>query len=221
MSRFERVVKYIIDFFFPTTCIVCGKGEKIICENCFSDIPKSPKDKINILSVYEYRNKIVNELLWKLKYQHSGDVAQVFAKSVSLELKNWLKDLEENFQNGLQIIFIPAPLNKNDRRIHNHAELLGREIAKYFPGSQVISDLLEKNSEKKQAHTKNKHERMGNIENTIYISKKSSQKLFEKKLIIIVDDVTTTGSTICNIRDVLANYLTIPEDHILAVTIAH
>ncbi len=174
-------------------------------------------------------------------------MADFFAKSVAQELEKWLIDFQENFQNGLQIILIPAPLNKFDKRIHNHAELLARSISKHFPNSQVISNLLEKNSPIKQAHTKNKHERMGNIENTIAISQKlprlfysisvlsplrgDSQSLkntcetlkreIQNKLIIIVDDVTTTGSTICNIRNVLANFLEIPEGHILAVTIAH
>ena len=198
--------------------MVCNTGSRIICENCFDKIPINSKDKLNILSVYEYKNKIVNKLLWKLKYHHANDVAEIFSKKISKEIKTWLKDFPEN----LEIIFIPAPLNKNDKRLNNHAETLAKTISKNFPNSKVIANLLIKNSKKKQAHTKNKHERIENVANSISISENfSNLKIFENKLILIIDDVTTTGATICNIRNILSEFLKIQEERILAVTVAH
>jgi predicted amidophosphoribosyltransferase len=135
MQRVRIFFENFLDFLFPTTCIVCKQGEKVICENCFTNIPTSPKDKLNILSVYEYKNKIINQLLWQLKYHHNGDVAKVFAQPISVEIKKWL----ENFAQDLQIIFIPTPLNKNDKRLNNHAELLANEIVKYFPNAKYLS----------------------------------------------------------------------------------
>lgn len=212
----------IVDFLFPTQCIVCGINGKSICHDCFDKIPRVPKDRINILSIYEYRNEYINKLLWRLKYKHSGDIADIFAPVVAQEIKKWIEYSEGEQR---EIVFIPAPLNKYDPRIHNHAELLATAISKYFPKSQVIADLLIKNSQTKQAHTKNKHERLKNIENTISISKRFErfglENIFNNKLIIIVDDVTTTGSTICNIRYVVANFLGMPEENILATTVAH
>ncbi len=212
-----------LDFLFPSKCLICKTGNKIICENCFAQIPTFKKDNLNILSVYEYRNKIVNKLLWQLKYHHTGDVTKIFANTISQEVKIWLKDFPEN----IEIIFIPTPLNENDKRLNNHAEILAKAISEKFDNAKVINDLLVKNSKKKQAHTKNKHERMQNVTNSISISKnffnqkENLQKEFANKIILIVDDVTTTGATISNIRSVLGEFLEIDQERILGVTVAH
>ena len=210
-------------FLFPSKCLNCETSGKIICESCFDKIPTNIKDKLNILSIYEYRNKTINELLWQLKYHHNSDVAKSFAEKVSLEIKNWLKDFPEN----IEIIFIPAPLNQSDKRLNNHAEAIAKSISKYFPCSKVIDNLLIKKNKKKQAHTKNKHERIQNVSKAFSVSpvylnnKQEIQKEFQNKVIIIVDDVTTTGATISNIRYILADFLNIREENILGVTIAH
>ncbi len=223
MQRVRFFFDNFLDFLFPATCIVCRQGEKLICDKCFENIPLTLKDNLNTLSVFQYKDKVVNTLLWRLKYHHSGDVAKIFASKMAEELRNWLKDFPEN----LEIIFIPTPLNIHDKRLNNHAELLAKEISKYFPNSKVFENLLVKNSQKKQAHTKSKHERIKNVERKFEITSVAQLKRDElvqslsNKLVIIVDDVTTTGATITNIRYVLSEFLEIEPDRILGLTIAH
>jgi predicted amidophosphoribosyltransferase len=99
--------------------------------------------------------------------------------------------------------------------MHNHAELLSKEIT----GVTVLSDLLRKNSSKKQAHTKSKEERQLNIQNSWTINPKYSFPRETK--FIILDDVTTTGSTINSAKDFLSRELNIPSENIRGIVVAH
>lgn len=220
--------KIILDFLFPNFCISCQTQGLTICNNCFASIPISPKDKNNILSVYEYRHPIVNRLLWKLKYHHSNDIAMNFGKPIALAIKNWLAD----FDNSQKIILIPIPLNYQDKRIHNHASLLANSIKNSLDcdpkfKTEVWENFLIKKTHKKQAHTIGKRERIKNVENTIWINPKS--KILEnfasynrkQNLYILVDDVSTTGSTILNAKFRIAEYFEISQESILGVVVAH
>jgi hypothetical protein len=71
-----RVIKNIINFLFPEKCLVCKNGCDFICQNCASKIETNVIDKYNTLSIFPFRNKVVNKLLWNLKYYHSHSVAK-------------------------------------------------------------------------------------------------------------------------------------------------
>jgi predicted amidophosphoribosyltransferase len=161
------------------------------------------REKNGVKYFYDYRYPKVNKMLWLLKYHHQTEIANLFGKVIS----NHLKDTNT--------IVIPIPLNQNDKRMHNHAELLSKEIT----GVTVLSDLLRKNSSKKQAHTKSKEERQLNIQNSWTINPKYSFPRETK--FIILDDVTTTGSTINSAKDFLSRELNIPSENIRGIVVAH
>lgn len=217
----------LLNFFFPTVCISCNAEKTIICKSCFNQIPKDIFYQNKTLSIYSYKNKLVDELLWKLKYHHCGDVAIVFGKTIAEE---FVKNIKKDFSQVDNIILIPIPLTKGDRRLFNHAELIAKELMTNI--LKIISDnpkhhnillypnLLIKNTKKKQAHTKDKLERFENIKNSFEIN--TSVKIpIGDNFYIIVDDVTTTGATINEARVTLSKFLNVPQNEIQAITIAH
>jgi ComF family protein len=220
----------IVNFFFPTTCLFCSSGEKIICDKCFFSIPKDIQIKKNILSIYNFRDEKVNKLLWRLKYHHTGDIAKIFGKVLAEEFSTSPSLSLQRRGTEQKIFLVPIPLNQGDKRMHNHAELIANSLATNLVGDcEVIPDLLIKNSKIKQAHTKSKSERFENIKNCFTISTSPNLSLQRRgivhnspeNLFVLVDDVSTTGSTINEARKVLAKYLEIPEKEIFAITVAH
>ena len=224
------MLESIIDFLFPTTCLFCKTGNKVVCEKCFLQIPKDIHFKNNILSIYSFRDEKVNKLLWRLKYHHTGDIAKVFGKILADEFSTSPSFSLQRRGTGQNAFLIPIPLNQGDKRIHNHAELIAYSVKENLPGNlEVIPNLLIKNSKVKQAHTKSKSERLSNIKNSFSINALSSPP-FEggvwggynkNNFFILVDDVSTTGATINEARKVLAEYLEISEQEIFAITVAH
>lgn len=203
-----KIVERVIDFLFPTICLECGQGEKIICENCFDKIEKKIKFDNQVLSIYSYKDKLVNELLWKLKYQHNGDIAKLFGKVLAQAIA------KTDFRN---IVLVPIPLSEGDKRMHNHAELLALAIKESISDIEV-KNLLSKNTKKKQAHTKSKKERRENIGGTISIKRKELSTLSPDSTIVLIDDVSTTGATLNEARSVLMQEL---KKEVQAIVVAH
>lgn len=215
------IYKNILNFLFPVKCEFCGYGNTSVCEKCFEQIPVVKKSYDNIFSFYEYKDKKVDKLLWLLKYHHRHDIAKIFAKKISENIKFDIKN----------IFLIPIPLSIGDKRLHNHAEVFAKNLKECMTTDlvggrsaaaqvQILPHLLIKNTKTKQAHTKSRQERFENIKGSFSISKNNLQ-LSQNNLFIIIDDVTTTGATINEARVILANYLQIPKNEILGLVIAH
>lgn len=232
----SKISEFLVNFFFPQTCLFCQTGLEICCEKCFLEIPQSSKLENNILSVYKYSEPKVSKLIWQMKYHHTGDIAELFAPVLAEKMK---KEFFSFFPpSDFNLFLIPIPLNTGDPRLHNHANLLVQEISKHSQGStlrnyktEVLDNLLIKNSKQKQSHTTSKKERKENIINTIYVNPSSlipsrtpplqGGASAIKNIFIIIDDVTTSNSTINEAQKVISQNLKIPEAEILALTIAH
>ncbi len=234
---FQQFITKLIDQFFPQTCIFCKSGTAICCDKCFSAIPQNFRFHYNILSLYYFSEPKINKLIWQMKYHHTGEIARLFGPGLAIVLsENLLRKF--SLKTRLQIYLIPIPLNQNDKRLHNHAELLAKEIQNNLIPSpnfqiKILNNLLIKNSKQKQSHTKSRTERFENIKNAFSISTSPNLSLQRrgivpevqseqiKNICIIVDDVTTSNATINAARKILSQHLEIPEQEILAITIAH
>lgn len=214
---FSDAISKIISVIFPETCLFCKRGNDICCQACFKKIPLNISVKNNILSLYFFSVPEVNELIWQMKYHHTGSIAKLFAPVLS---ENLLRKF--SLKTSQNIFLIPIPLNINDKRLHNHAELLANEIKKNLIGYNVniLKDLLIKNSKEKQSHTKNLSERLENMKGTFSLNTKIQFQNRDSDLYVLVDDVTTSGATINEARETLSKNLDINVSKTLAVTIA-
>lgn len=151
-----------------------------ICPNCFAQFDVKfiwlKINKIKALVIYSY-NDFFRNLLYLYKGCYDYELKDVFLKRFSLELRIIF----------LNYIVIPIPSNESDdlKRGFNHVE----EIAKSI-GFKIEKHIF-KNKYFKQSE-RNKKERE-EIKNDLEII--DGEKLKNKK-ILLIDDVTTTGSTL-------------------------
>ena len=159
----------------------CHVGNSICCQKCFAEIPKQENFTNNILSIYRFSEPKINKLIWQFKYYHSGDIAKLFGDVLA---ENLLRKFSANL--NINFILVPIPLNQSDKRLHNHAELLAREISlslnipqsrfargplqrgpstqeHFSPNIFILNNILIKNSKQKQSHTKGRQERFENV----------------------------------------------------------
>jgi competence protein ComFC len=221
----------IVNLIFPTKCIVCKNSNISLCESCFLEIPKhfkkQKKLEIEVFSFYDYRENRIKEILKQIKYHNKIEIAKYFQNLIS-------NFLSLNFSEYENIFLIPIPLSENDKRLYNHTELFVKNINIENVNTKIISNLFIKNTTIKQAHTKSRNERLENVKNKIIINKKIFSKNFqninlENSVLILIDDVATTGATLNECREVLLEELVgnlaspnFPHDKIkiIAITIA-
>jgi ComF family protein len=107
---------------------------------------------------------------------------------------------------------VPIPLHKRKlrERDFNQAELLGKGVAKYFSIPLENNVLKRKKFTLAQAKIKDFKKREENIKDIFEISPEfikkcagQNQNLLKDKIIILVDDVSTTGATLSEAAKVL------------------
>ncbi len=188
------ILQHILDFVFPPT-----KEEvrlrSISPFDFYINSTKSSKTEFPFIkSVFSYKDSLVKELIWQIKYKNNKHCLQIAGYAL-------FKQLKENFSEHITLIPIPISKSRRKERGYNQSELLIDEILRHDTDHKIKKDfnLLTRTKDiEKQTH-KNRNERISNTENIF----KVTQTYNTTDKIVIIDDVTTTGSTIREARDCL------------------
>lgn len=210
---------FILDLLFPIECVSCKKEGDFLCTNCleklkyneikfclncgqwtsggeFCDICRPAFELDGILIAGNYGDKILAELIKLYKYRLIADIH----KNLSLFLANYIKIYcsEHKIFSKKRLyntIIIPVPLHKKRKnwRGFNQSDLLAKDLSVALNAPYDNSSLIRINYRKPQTKFK-KSRRIANIKGCFKWSAKNSN--LTGKNIILIDDVTTTGSTL-------------------------
>lgn len=150
-----------------------------ICPAC----KKQPPGYIALRS-YGIFQGTLREALHRLKYQHDIGLGEALSKHL-IELYN---DLRWNIQ-----IIAPVPLSakRMQERGYNQSGLLGRPLA-YAIDQPYLPGVLLRNRDTRTQVGLSAKDRRQNVQGAFT----ANPKLVKGKTVLVVDDVTTTGSTI-------------------------
>lgn len=216
-----KALSTILDFIFPAKCAACGKTGSDLCLGCLSTCGTAERESPPwIFPLYDYRHPIIKKAIHLLKYKRRRPLARVFALALYDRILEELADVSvmENFQNS---ILIPIPLSpsRKKERGFNQAELICRELLKIDEKNKMLSletEVLWKPKDTvHQAHIENRSKRLQNIIGSFAI--KNPERI-EKRNIILLDDVITTGATLSEAKKMLKNS---GARKIIAFTVAH
>jgi competence protein ComFC len=181
----KGILNYFLDFIFPKTDSVF-ELESLSMSELLKRLP--PAREINdehLVVLFDYKNSTVREMIWELKYKGNRNIGHRFAEILFDVLQHELAEriLFEKFINP---ILIPLPISNIRRRERgwNQTEIVCQEIQKLNSQNlfEYAPSILVKNIHTaSQARTHaTKRERLEKILN---------------RNIILLDDVTTSGST--------------------------
>jgi len=180
----------VLDALYPpdVACVLCGRetllGENRLCDACRDSLTPAPSlDCIaplsGITAAYRYTGG-AREGIRALKYHNQVRLAPFFANAISLPLE-W--DIDR---------VVPVPLHplKQWLRSYNQSALLAEELCKRYHLTQQ-NDLLRRTRFTRSQTTLGEFERAKNVA-------KAFQAVPDAKglTILLIDDVTTTHSTL-------------------------
>ncbi|HEV8601004.1 MAG TPA: double zinc ribbon domain-containing protein, partial [Patescibacteria group bacterium] len=138
----------IIDLVFPVSCLICGKEEIFLCQNCAVKLPRqkvqkcvvcalaSPFGKTHpgckskntidgLISALPYPDPQVKKIIEVFKYNFVSGLSHSFADLIFETIKH--QDLESFFEDAL---VVPVPLHSRRLRWRgfNQAELLSSAL---------------------------------------------------------------------------------------------
>lgn len=160
------------------TCPVCGRktAKSEICIECKSNLPKFKK----AVSALNYKDGAVR-LIYKFK-NGGAYLSEYFAQLLAPKI-NALPRVDG-------IVYVPMTEKAQLRRGYNQAKLLANKISEKT-GIPVLDKAVIKTKETPEQKELNRAEREKNLSECF----KSDKKTVKGKVLLIVDDVLTTGAT--------------------------
>ena len=208
-------VKDFLDLVFPRNCLLCGSSlydqENNLCTVCKGSLPVTSYhlrpvdndlyDKVRGLSnvgmVMAFlkftKGGNSQKLLHQLKYRNKPQLAKELGSMYG-------KILNDNGFTNYWDIIIPVPLHplKQSRRGYNQSEQFGLGL------SEALSlNLVNGLKREKFTETQTQKSRLQRMDNMDDVFEASNYTTLTGKSILLVDDVMTTGATLCACANVL------------------
>lgn len=178
--------------FIKNYCDRCGLPVKVgtigVCQNC-----KTTNYNFNFArSVFEYKDKVVR-VVRKLKYHNGKYLVESMANSMA-ELYSTTSLQADIVTN------IPMHIKPFKKRGYNQSKLLAEKFASKtnLPCVELCSCVVNKPSQTSLSYS----ERKENVKDSFAFNKEYKEQI-KDKVVLIIDDVITTGATTSEIAKVL------------------
>lgn len=202
------MVTSFFQILFPPRCFGCGKGTVSLCARCIRLSRKSLSSPYPyITSIFDFKDPLIKRVIHASKYYHRKDLLPPLVLELAQELKH-VPDIHL-----YALVPIPMPRIRKLLRGYNQSELIAQQLSTLLSIPASTSILGRIKTPLRQAVTKTKTERMKNQHGSFGIVDGAYSTH-----IILIDDVTTTGATLVEARNIL---LKNGAQSVLAYTLAH
>lgn len=228
--RRPGLVRLLFEFVFPRYCKVCGRRldplEEELCITCYLGMPRLEYDmnKINLTermllterslvraaSIFQYsKESDYRNILFHLKYWHHPKVGQWLARIGAAELQ------DKGFFAGVDCI-VPLPLTrrKEIRRGYNQSMHIAKGVC-IVTGIPILKDAVVRKVNRSKQAGLGKYQRWNNAQGLFEVADADSLR---GRHILIIDDVVTTGATLCSMIDTIE--AAVPDIRVSVFTLA-
>ncbi len=202
-SVFRSVIRYLYDYLlFSPYCLIGDHYlqdlERLVCRECLQALPVSPDYKplgwqpldqglTAVMSYWEFSDEF-RVLVHHLKYQHKPVLGNILGKFIAPGIpKEWMTP---------ESCLIPIPLHKSRlrQRGYNQSETIGTGLSEVL-GIPLMTKCLYRIKPTRTQTRLSQEQRKVNLNNAFHLASSSSCAL-QGRIVILVDDVLTTGATL-------------------------
>jgi len=225
----NKIFNFIKDIFAPKKCYSCKKEWHFLCEECFYKIEKKyffdeicyvckkysknfevhKECKKNIyfdktIILTHYKIKLIKKLILDMKFYNKKEIVYDFIWfMIDKFIKYSKEELKVYKKNDFLVIPTPMSFFRKIFRWYNQTELIAHNFAKnfWFPYEK---DIIIKSKHTRQQITLSRQERLVNLQKSFSIRQNQVDKV-DKKIVILIDDVISTWTTVNEISKILKN----------------
>lgn len=204
------ISKKIDSLLFPSFCINCKSDTpeeppslRWLCLNChrllitkWEKVSFKP-DISESYYIFDYqKDKLAKKLIHTLKYDFVKEIADTFNVGIESE--------RINFRRLVFDFIVPVPLHRRrlKERGFNQSELIAKKISEITEKPIIDNILKRKKYRRPQMEVKNREARIKNTQN---IFECVQHQVLDNKVVLLIDDVATTGATLKECARVLKN----------------
>ncbi len=235
------MLKFIKDIIAPKKCYSCNWEWHFLCEECFYEIEKKYyfdqvcyvckkysknfeihdkcKNKVfydKTIILTHYKINIIKKLIKDFKFYYKKEIKDDLWELLTEKMIKYMwEELKSYKKEDFVVISPPMSFFRKLKRWYNHWDLLAKKISENFWFS-FEKNLILKNKQTRQQSKLSRQDRLTNLQNAFKINK-NKLDIVDKKIIILVDDVISTWTTINEISKILKDYTPLK---IIVVTIA-
>lgn len=203
-----------INLLFPRCCMWCGKEGSYICKQCKKELHPHPdrctfchrvmtygascydcqlihRHLAGVMVAFVYTD-MIKRLILGLKFAHRYDIAWFLAERLGMLVTTHPIISQAQKNNTLIVSYVPSHRRRRlIKKWYNQSHLLAKKVAQ-------ILDVPCLSLSKKIRHTRSqtrlkRQERLTNLQ---WSFTASSANIPETAIILLIDDITTTGSTL-------------------------
>lgn len=205
-QTFSLILSDFISLFFPNYCLSCNltlsRSEILVCSHCLNDLNRTslhldqpnqlhtrffevPNLKYAFALSWFQKGTVIQKLLHQLKYEGNEAVGLLLGEIMGEEIKPY-------FQNEWDLITtVPIHYKKERKRGYNQSDIIAKGFSRVLniPFTPILTKTINSKSQTK----KHRIERFENVESVFELI--SKEQSLDKKKILLLDDVITTGAT--------------------------
>jgi len=220
MGIYSSIRNTLDQLFCPERCLICKKQGNVLCDQCIHTVAR-PQNTLpkHTYALYEYRTPAIKRILTNAKYRKQFAGLTIFGPYLASAVFDILSEYNELIQYTNYLI-IPVPISKKrlKTRGFNQTEILARSMITDLKETdfKICTTSIKKIKDSTpQASIKQKSKRLDNTKGTFKVVDAS---LLPGSFCIILDDVTTTGGTIAEMRQLL---LAAGAHTVIGLAVAH
>ena len=211
-----RLLRNLTNLIYENSCLICNKGTKDltvckVCEKDFKERNENSTKYLELITVYSfgyYESKLRQGII-NLK-NGKKDLAKYFAGI----LKLFWKKSNNIHQNDYLVIPVPSHKKRIKERGYCQASFIGEEFAQQL-GYDFSNKFVIREKETAYMNSlENITERKKNIKNAFKVIKNNKSL----NNILIIDDILTSGNTMCEIAKTIKQLY--PDVNLVGLTIA-
>ncbi len=210
-----EILESVLNLVFPKDQRV-RELEVFTAEDLRAHLPKAAQYKENHISIFNYQNADVRQLIWQIKYKKNKRLAFMCAELLAEELLDLVYD-KKSFYPNATFLLLPVPTSdkRKRQRGYTQTELVAGHIKKMLPPLQYCTETLRRVRHAPSQTKMSRVDRQKNIRGCFSVFNPDQ---IRDKIVILFDDVTTTGATLDEISKEITKHR--PKE-IVYLTIAH